>query len=180
VPYQNSGSQPTAGTRGPRRGGREGIPAWATIMTGTIHGRYARLRSPRTGSGKRVTATLRLAAAVGAPGRDGLAIEVQPHDRHLLALSAGSTTGLAHGRGPLPRAPPAATTAAAATWTAPPATCSPAPRPRSLSWRGMLQYHVYCGPGPEPGSPPPETDWPDRVTAARARSPCGWSGHRPR
>jgi hypothetical protein len=27
--YQNSGSQPTGGTRGPRRGGREDAPAWS-------------------------------------------------------------------------------------------------------------------------------------------------------
>jgi len=33
VPYQNSGSQPAAGTRGPRRDGREGAPAWSVAWT---------------------------------------------------------------------------------------------------------------------------------------------------
>ena len=33
MPSQNSGSQSAAGTRGPRRGGREGLPAWSAAWT---------------------------------------------------------------------------------------------------------------------------------------------------
>src|SRR5260370_21819946 len=31
--YQNSGSQPAAGARRPRRGGRDGVPTWSAVWT---------------------------------------------------------------------------------------------------------------------------------------------------
>jgi site-specific recombinase XerD len=88
-----------------------------------------------TGTGARMyraqvrTLLRRLGQTAGLPA--SLAASLSPHSmRHAFATlnldADASLRDLQDAMGTLPRAPSAATTAAAATWTAPPATCSPA------------------------------------------------------
>ena len=65
MPYQNSGSQPARGTRGPRRGRREGEPAW-TAAAATDPDGAERIAQSITDAYSKTLALTDIAEAVAA------------------------------------------------------------------------------------------------------------------